>query len=79
MIGFPATLSLFRRSMFSVTMGSNDFINNYLAPAVLIYEQQLASPEIFVNTLVSKFREQLIVMLLIQDIVSQYFILLIFL
>lgn len=60
MIGFPATLSLFRRSMFSVTMGSNDFINNYLAPAVLIYEQQLASPEIFVNTLVSKFREQLI-------------------
>ncbi|BAT87775.1 hypothetical protein VIGAN_05117700 [Vigna angularis var. angularis] len=45
--------------MFSVTMGSNDFINNYLAPAVLIDEMNLASPELFVTTLMSKFREQL--------------------
>ena len=45
-------------------MGSNDFINNYLAPAVLIYEKNLASPELFVTTLVSRFREQLIVMFL---------------
>ncbi|XP_047173706.1 GDSL esterase/lipase At4g16230-like [Vigna umbellata] len=58
-IGVPATLSLFNRSMFSVTMGSNDFINNYLAPAVLIDEMNLASPELFVITLMSKFREQL--------------------
>ncbi|XP_020202213.2 GDSL esterase/lipase At4g16230-like isoform X1 [Cajanus cajan] len=59
-IGLPATLNLFRRSIFSVTMGSNDFINNYLAPAVIILEQELASPELFVTTLVSRFREQLI-------------------
>jgi len=61
-IGVPATLSLFNRSIFTVTMGSNDFINNYLAPAVLIDEMNLASPELFVTILVSKFREQLTVM-----------------
>ncbi|KHN12863.1 GDSL esterase/lipase [Glycine soja] len=59
-IGVPAALNLFKRSLFSVAMGSNDFINNYLAPAVLIYEKNLASPELFVTTLVSRFREQLI-------------------
>ncbi|RZB64545.1 GDSL esterase/lipase isoform B [Glycine soja] len=59
-IGVPTALNLFKRSIFSVAMGSNDFINNYLAPAVLIYEKNLASPELFVTTLVSRFREQLI-------------------
>lgn len=63
-IGVPTALNLFKRSIFSVAMGSNDFINNYLAPAVLIYEKNLASPELFVTTLVSRFREQLIVMFL---------------
>ncbi|KAL9320535.1 hypothetical protein ACSQ67_012374 [Phaseolus vulgaris] len=58
-IGVPATLSILNRSMFSVAMGSNDFINNYLAPSVLIEEMDLASPELFVTTLLSKFREQL--------------------
>lgn len=63
-IGVPTALNLFKRSIFSVAMGSNDFINNYLAPAVLIYEKNLASPELFVTTLVSRFREQLIVIFL---------------
>ncbi|KAG4946217.1 hypothetical protein JHK87_042224 [Glycine soja] len=53
-IGVPTALNLFKRSIFSVAMGSNDFINNYLAPAVLIYEKNLASPELFVTTLVSR-------------------------
>jgi len=60
-IGVPETLSLLNRSIFAVAMGSNDFINNYLAPSVLIEEMYLASPELFVTTLLSKFREQLTV------------------
>ncbi|XP_027338276.1 GDSL esterase/lipase At4g16230-like [Abrus precatorius] len=58
-IGVPAALNLFKRSIFSVTIGSNDFINNYLAPPVSIYEQKFGSPELFVDTLISRFREQL--------------------
>ncbi|MED6108909.1 hypothetical protein PIB30_028514 [Stylosanthes scabra] len=58
-IGVNAALDLFRRGLFSVTIGSNDFINNYLTPAVTIADQQLTTPEVFVNTMLSRFRGQL--------------------
>ncbi|CAB4293126.1 unnamed protein product [Prunus armeniaca] len=48
-IGLPAALKLFSRALFSVTMGSNDFINNYLAPVISIPEQKLISPERLYN------------------------------
>ncbi|KAK7303673.1 hypothetical protein RJT34_14586 [Clitoria ternatea] len=60
-IGVPTALNLFKRAIFSVTIGSNDFINNYLTPAVSIYEQNSASPEIYVTTLMSRLRQQLTV------------------
>ncbi|XP_061349163.1 GDSL esterase/lipase At4g16230-like [Gastrolobium bilobum] len=58
-IGVPASLNLFKRALFSVTIGSNDFINNYLTPAVTFPEQILQSPELFVTTMISKLRAQL--------------------
>ncbi|KAJ1380581.1 SGNH hydrolase superfamily [Sesbania bispinosa] len=57
-IGAPAALNLFKRAIFSVTMGSNDFINNYLTPAVSMNEQKFDSPELFVTILMSRLREQ---------------------
>ncbi|KAF6143381.1 hypothetical protein GIB67_001325 [Kingdonia uniflora] len=58
-IGLPGALKLFAKSIFSVTMGSNDFINNYLTPIVSVAEQKLISPESFVNMLISRYRIQL--------------------
>ncbi|KAK7363473.1 hypothetical protein VNO77_05617 [Canavalia gladiata] len=58
-IGVPAALNLFKRALFSVAIGSNDFINNYLNPAVTDSEEKLASPELFVTIMISKLRVQL--------------------
>lgn len=58
-IGAPAALKLFQRSLFSVTIGSNDFINNYLTPILSAAEQKLVSPQTFVGTMISRFRLQL--------------------
>ncbi|KAL8139622.1 hypothetical protein V2J09_005643 [Rumex salicifolius] len=59
MIGEDATKELMRRALFSVTMGSNDFINNYLTPVVSAAEQTLVSPQLFEDTMISTFRSQL--------------------
>ncbi|KAH1088343.1 hypothetical protein AAZX31_07G221200 [Glycine max] len=58
-IGAPAALNLLKRALLTVTIGSNDFINNYLAPALTFSERKSASPEIFVTTMISKLRVQL--------------------
>ncbi|CAK8563792.1 unnamed protein product [Lathyrus sativus] len=58
-IGVPEALNLFKNALFSVTIGSNDFINNYLAPHVAYSMYKLDSPESFVTTLISKLRTQL--------------------
>ncbi|KAF8401305.1 hypothetical protein HHK36_012238 [Tetracentron sinense] len=58
-IGRPAALNLLSKSLFSITIGSNDFINNYLTPVVSVPQQKLVSPETFVDTLISRFRLQL--------------------
>ncbi|KAI9123269.1 hypothetical protein K1719_006158 [Acacia pycnantha] len=59
MIGVSAAEDLFKNSIFSVVMGSNDFINNYLTPVLSTPERKLVSPEMFVSTMTSKFRLQL--------------------
>ncbi|XP_028760162.1 GDSL esterase/lipase At4g16230-like [Neltuma alba] len=59
MIGVSAAQNLFRNSIFSVAMGSNDFINNYLTPVLSIPERKLVSPEMFVSSMTSNFRRQL--------------------
>ncbi|CAH1454481.1 unnamed protein product [Lactuca virosa] len=58
-IGATATQELLSGALFSVTIGSNDFINNYLTPVVSTIERKLVSPEAFVGTLISRFRLQL--------------------
>ncbi|KMT16284.1 hypothetical protein BVRB_3g054340 isoform B [Beta vulgaris subsp. vulgaris] len=58
-IGEAATKELLSKALFSVSMGSNDFINNYLTPIMSKFEQQVVSPEAFVDAMISKYRLQL--------------------
>lgn len=58
-IGVSATLELLQNGLFSITIGSNDFINNYLTPVISVPEQKLVSPQVFVATMISRFRLQL--------------------
>lgn len=60
-IGVPATQKLLETAFFSITIGANDFINNYLVPIVSKIEQKFISPETFVAAMVSRFRIQLTV------------------
>lgn len=62
-IGFPAAMQLLGTALFSVTMGSNDFINNYLVPVLSSVKQKLVSPEMFVASLILRYRLQLTVKL----------------
>ena len=62
-IGLSSALELFRKALFSVTMGSNDFINNYLTPVLSAPEQKLVSPDQFVVAMISRYRLQLTVKL----------------
>ncbi|GAB2217840.1 hypothetical protein Droror1_Dr00001052 [Drosera rotundifolia] len=52
MVGELAAAKLFKDAIFSVTFGSNDFINNYL----ILYP---GPPDAFDDGLISKFRRQL--------------------
>ncbi|CAO2821456.1 unnamed protein product [Amaranthus hypochondriacus] len=58
-IGEEATRRLVNKALFSVTMGSNDFINNYLTPLISRLEQEIITPEAFVNAMISKYGLQL--------------------
>lgn len=52
---------LIKRSIFSVTIGSNDFLNNYLLPVLSARERARLNPDDFINELITNFRSQLIV------------------
>ncbi|KAK9724955.1 hypothetical protein RND81_05G111200 [Saponaria officinalis] len=58
-IGEKAANEFLEKALYSVTMGSNDFINNYLTPVVSRVEQTLVSPQAFVDAMISKYRVQL--------------------
>ncbi|CAL9225633.1 unnamed protein product [Arabidopsis halleri] len=58
-IGESEAAKLFRSAIFSVTTGSNDLINNYFTPVVSTVERKVTSPEVFVDTMISRFRLQL--------------------
>lgn len=60
-IGVPAAEDLFNGALFSITIGSNDFIDNYLIPIISTIEQTIVSPEAFVADMISRFRCQLTV------------------
>ncbi|XP_047173698.1 GDSL esterase/lipase At4g16230-like isoform X4 [Vigna umbellata] len=59
LIGAPEALNLFKKALFTVALGSNDFLDNYLTPLFSIPERLLVSPESFVATLISRLRLQL--------------------
>ncbi|XP_021752378.1 GDSL esterase/lipase At4g16230-like [Chenopodium quinoa] len=57
-IGEAATNELMNKAFFSVVIGANDFIANYLLP-VIIRGHILMQPDAFIDTMISKFRLQL--------------------
>ncbi|KAF7828771.1 GDSL esterase/lipase [Senna tora] len=50
---------LMKKSFFSITVGSNDFLNNYLLPVVSIGARISESPDAFVDDMINHFRTQL--------------------
>ncbi|KAL5714442.1 hypothetical protein ACHQM5_016405 [Ranunculus cassubicifolius] len=50
---------LMKKSMFSVTVGSNDFLNNYLLPVLSIPERISENPDTFIDNLINSLRGQL--------------------
>lgn len=62
-LGMASASTLLHKSLFSVIIGSNDFINNYLAPMVSIPQRATTPPETFIEDLISKYRLQLTVIL----------------
>ncbi|KAI3506025.1 hypothetical protein L1887_28378 [Cichorium endivia] len=54
--GAPTAFKLFATALFTVTMGSNDLINNYF---ILPGQSNRVPPESFIQTMVSTFRRQL--------------------
>ncbi|KAL8244493.1 hypothetical protein R6Q59_010751 [Mikania micrantha] len=58
-IGVGATQDLLKGSLFSISIGSNDFINNYLTPVFSTIEQKLVSPEAFVKDMMPIYKGQL--------------------
>jgi hypothetical protein len=57
--GEVGAVSLLRGAVFSVTMGSNDFINNYLMPIFSVPERAVTPPPAFVSAMIAKYRQQL--------------------
>nr|XP_043639387.1 GDSL esterase/lipase At4g16230-like [Erigeron canadensis] len=58
-IGKSAADKLLATALFAVTMGANDFINNYFLPDASNHTKK-TSPEKFIGTLISTFRWQLL-------------------
>ncbi|KAH7513482.1 hypothetical protein FEM48_Zijuj12G0204700 [Ziziphus jujuba var. spinosa] len=58
-IGLPDTMQLFQTALFAIAIGSNDFIDSYSAPEVSTAVHMFVPPNVFVATLISKFRIQL--------------------
>jgi hypothetical protein len=50
-----------RKAIFSVTVGSNDFLNNYLMPVLSTGTRISESPDSFLNDLIFHLRDQLTV------------------
>jgi hypothetical protein len=59
--GEVEAVSLLRGALFSVTIGSNDFINNYLTPIFSVPERATTPPVAFISAMIAKYRQQLTV------------------
>nr|POE63922.1 gdsl esterase/lipase [Quercus suber] len=58
-IGAPEALTLFGKAVFFATIGSNDFLDNYLTPVISAVKQKLVTPNVFVGVMISRYRLQL--------------------
>lgn len=58
-VGPSAGATLIKNSVFSITMGANDYLNNYLV--VASPTPRLYNPQNFQNLLISTFKQQLLV------------------
>ncbi|KAI9123101.1 hypothetical protein K1719_005990 [Acacia pycnantha] len=59
MKGASAAQDLFKKAIFIVALGSNDFLCNYIAPIFDAAKRVLVSPQVFVASMTSTFRKQL--------------------
>lgn len=50
-----------KNSIFSITVGSNDFLNNYLLPVLSIGARISQSPDAFIDDMIQHLRDQLTV------------------
>lgn len=53
---------LTKKSIFSITIGSNDFLNNYLLPVVSTGTRIAESPDNFIKDLIANLKIQLTVL-----------------
>ncbi|CAN6449378.1 unnamed protein product [Victoria cruziana] len=54
-----AKVFIMKNSIFSITIGSNDFLNNYLLPVISIGERLVYTPSQFTDSMISNLRSQL--------------------
>lgn len=52
---------IMRKSIFSITIGANDFLNNYLLPVLSIGARITQSPDGFIDDMLSHLKDQLTV------------------
>lgn len=52
---------LMKESIFSITIGANDFLNNYLLPVLSVGARITESPDAFVDDMINHLRDQLTV------------------
>ncbi|KAG5241344.1 GDSL-motif lipase/hydrolase family protein [Salix suchowensis] len=50
---------IMKKSIFSITIGANDFLNNYLLPVLSIGARISESPDGFIDDMLSHFKDQL--------------------
>jgi len=55
---------LLKNALFIGALGSNDFVDNYLAPMISRPERAVITPKSFVAIMISRFRLQLTVIFL---------------
>ncbi|KAJ3699744.1 hypothetical protein LUZ61_003449 [Rhynchospora tenuis] len=58
-LGAQNAANLMRKAIFTVNMGSNDFINNYLVPILSEPQKAVIRPDAFIEKLISKYNLQL--------------------
>ncbi|KAH7666871.1 GDSL lipase/esterase protein [Dioscorea alata] len=59
-IGQEQAKEFLSKAIFSISIGSNDFLNNYLLPVFSVGERILETPDEFVDNLIEGLRDQLV-------------------